>query len=336
MNIDIVLDSQLPSAQLKELGLLAEQHGIHAVWCASYLDGRDPFGNMAELARASSRIRVGPIALSPYELHPFRIAMALLTLNELCPGRAQAIIGSGGEVVMALEIPRQRGVRAVREAIDIVKGATTQRPFSYHGEMYSINDYDPQWITAAPPAVFAAASRPQMLRMSARAADGIMMSDLSPGLTRAAVDAVNGHLREFGRDPAAFQFNNFKTWYVYDDLQEARHEAKRWIGFRALFREYLMREFMSAEDFSVILEHIPQIYAMAAKNADSVEGVPARLLDMCVDHLTLTGSVNDMDHIIGHLQELKEAGCTQVSLELKKHQAHGIRLIGERVIPALR
>ncbi len=112
MDIDIVLDSQLPSARLTELGLLAEQHGIHAVWCASYLDGRDPFGNLAELARASSRIRLGPIALSPYELHPFRIAMALLTLNELCPGRAQAIIGGGGEVVMALEIPRDRRVRA--------------------------------------------------------------------------------------------------------------------------------------------------------------------------------------------------------------------------------
>ena len=39
---------------------------------------------------------------------------------------------------------------------------------------------------------------------------------------------------------------------------------------------------------------------------------------------------------IANLLELKAAGCTQVSLELKKHQAHGIRLIGERVIPALR
>ena len=189
---------------------------------------------------------------------------------------------------------------------------------------------------SAPPAVFSAANRPQMLRMSARAADGIMMSDLSPALSRAAVSAVHGHLQVFGRDPAAFHFNNFMAWYVYDDLQEARHEARRWIGFRAIFREYMMREFMSAEDFAVILEHIPQIYAMAAKNAHSVEGLPDRLLDMCVDHLTLTGTTNDMDRVIGHLLELKAAGCTQVSLELKNHQAHGIRLIGERVIPALR
>ena len=30
------------------------------------------------------------------------------------------------------------------------------------------------------------------------------------------------------------------------------------------------------------------------------------------------------------------AGCNEVAIELKKHQAHGIRLIGERVLPALR
>ncbi|MCK6371901.1 MAG: hypothetical protein L6Q83_11380, partial [Gammaproteobacteria bacterium] len=131
-------------------------------------------------------------------------------------------------------------------------------------------------------------------------------------------------------------FNNFLAWYVYDDLAEARHEAKRWIGFRAVFREYMMREFMSAEDFQTILRFIPQIYAMAPQDADSVPGLPDYLLDQCVDHLTLTAAVDDMDHVIEHLLELKAVGVQEVSLELKKHQAHGIRLLGERVIPALR
>ena len=42
-----------------------------------------------------------------------------------------------------------------------------------------------------------------------------------------------------------------------------------------------------------------------------------------------------MDHVIEHLLELKAVGCNEIALELKKHQAHGIRLIGERVIPAV-
>ena len=336
MEIDIVLDSHLPQNELTELGLLAERYGISTVWNASYLDGRDPFTNMSELAAKSSGIHVAPMALNAYEMHPFRIGMALLTLNELAHGRVRTLIGGGGEVVMALGIPFEKRVRHVRECLEIVKGMTTSRPFSYSGELFSIDGYDPQWVTAPPPLLYAGANRPQMLRMAAKSADGILMSDLSVGLARGAIDAVHERMAEIGRDPAGFRFNNFMAWYVYDDPAEARHEAKRWIGFRAIFREYMMREFMSAEDFAIVLEHIPAIYAMAAKDEDSVEGLPDRLLDDCVDHLTLTGGVDELDRIIEHLLEYKAIGVTDVCIELKKHQAHGIRLLGERVLPAIR
>jgi alkanesulfonate monooxygenase SsuD/methylene tetrahydromethanopterin reductase-like flavin-dependent oxidoreductase (luciferase family) len=335
MDIDIVLDSHLPSEQLTGLGLLAEQYGIHTLWNASYLDGRDPFSNLADLARQSSRLKIAPMALNAYEMHPFRIAMALLTLNEIAGGRVEAMIGGGGEVVMALGIPFEKRVRYVRECLEIVKGATRSRPFSYEGELFRIDNYDPQWPTAAPPFVYAGANKPQMLRMAAGAADGIFMSDLSVNLTSKAIEAVKSRQQEIGRDSAGFRFNNFMAWYVYDDVAEARHEARRWIGFRALFRDYMMLEFMSPEDFQLILDHIPEIYAMAPKNEDSVEGLPDHLLDLCVDKLTLTGGVDDLDRIIEHLLEFKALGVTHICLELKNHQAHGIKLIGERVLPAL-
>ena len=231
--------------------------------------------------------------------------MALLTLNEIAGGRVEAMIGGGGEVVMALGIPFEKRVRYVRECIEIVKGATRNRPFSYDGELFKIDNYNPQWPTARPPFVYAGANKPQMLRMAATAADGIFMSDLSVNLSRNAIDAVNARQKEIGRDPAGFRFNNFMAWYVYDDPAEARHEARRWIGFRALFRDYMMLEIMSEEDFRIILDHVPQIYAMAPKDEDSVEGLPDRLLDLCVDKLTLTGSIDDLDRIIGHLLEFK-------------------------------
>jgi len=237
MDIDIVLDSHLPSEQLTELGLLAEQYGIHTLWNASYLDGRDPFSNLADLARQSTRLKIAPMALNAYEMHPFRIAMALLTLNEIADGRVETMIGGGGEVVMALGIPFEKRVRYVRECIEVVTGATRNRPFSYAGELFKIDNYDPQWPTAAPPFIYAGANKPQMLHMAAKSADGIFMSDLSLGLSRNAIEAVHARQKEIGRDPAGFRFNNFMAWYVYDDPAEARHEAKRWIGFRALFRD---------------------------------------------------------------------------------------------------
>ncbi len=98
----------------------------------------------------------------------------------------------------------------------------------------------------------------------------------------------------------------------------------------------MMLEIMSEDDFKIILDHIPQIYAMAPKDEDSVDGLPDHLLDLCVDKLTLTGGLDDLDRIIEHLLEFKAIGVTQLCIELKKHQAHGIKLLGERVIPALK
>ena len=336
MDIDIVLDSHLRPSELAELGVLAEQQGIRTVWNASYLDGRDPFTNMVPLAQATKRIGIAPMALNGYEMHPFRIAMALMTLNEFAEGRVQTMIGGGGEVVMALGIPFDKRVRYVRECVELVKGATTQRPFSYDGDLFSIKDYDPQWPTASPPFIYAGANRPQMLRMAAKAADGIFMSDLSPGLAQGAIAAVHSRMAEIGRKPEGFRFNNFMAMYVYDDLAEARHEARRWIGFRAIFREYMMREFMDADEFQQILDHIPQIYAMAPKNESYVEGLDDELLERCVDKLTLTGTTADLDGIIEHLLEFKALGVTEICIELKKHQAKNIKLLGERILPAIR
>ncbi len=337
MDVDIVLDSMLSSQELTDLGLLAEQNGIRCVWNASYLLGKDPFTNLAQLARESSRIKVAPMALNGYEMHPFRIAMALLTLNELAPGRVETMIGGGGEVVMSLKIPFEKRVRYVREVIEFVKGATTNRPFNYDGELFKVEGYDPQWVTArTPPFIYAGANRPQMLRMAAKAADGIFMSDLSPTLTKGIMDDVFRHRTEAGLSNDGYRFNNFMVWCVYDDPAEARFEARRWIGFRALFRDYMMKEFVSDDEFQLLLDHMPEIYEMGPKNTDSVEGVPDELLDRCVDKLTLTGTPDNMDHILEHLLEYKALGVTEVCLELKSHQVQGIKLLGERVIPLLK
>ena len=39
---------------------------------------------------------------------------------------------------------------------------------------------------------------------------------------------------------------------------------------------------------------------------------------------------------IEHLLEFKKIGATEVCLELKKHHAHTIKPLGEKVIPAIR
>lgn len=336
MDVDIIIDSTISSQELCELGLLAEKHGIRCVWNANMLIGRDPFTNMAQLARESSRIKIAPMAINAYEMHPFRIAMNLLTLNELAPGRVEAMIGGGGETVMSLGIPFERRVGHVKEALEFVRGAMNDRPFTYDGSLFKVKDYNPPWVSDGPkPFLFAGANRPMMLKMAATTADGIMLSDLTPNLCRERIDKVHAYRSEAGLSNAGYRFNNFLAWYVYEDPAEARFEARRWIGFRALFRDYMMLDFMDQDEFQQILHHMDAIYAMAPANTDRVEGLDDELLDRCVDHLTLTGGVEDLDRIIAELLEFKALGITEVAFKLQKHYAHSIKLLGERVIPAL-
>lgn len=95
MDIDLILEPDLSPNQIVELGMAAEQYGIRAIWTSNYFAHWDGFLSLAPLALASKKIRMGVLAVSPFEMHPLKIANALLTLNELSKGRALVAMGAG-------------------------------------------------------------------------------------------------------------------------------------------------------------------------------------------------------------------------------------------------
>jgi len=187
MQIDVILDARAGPEEITKLGLLAERYGIRAVWTSSLIDGRDPYVNFSGLARASSALRMGPIAVNPFDTHPGRIATSLLSLNEVAQGRASIVIGGGGEALQALGIKPKRRVRAVAECIEIIKSASPEEILNYTGEIFQISGYRPGWVTAKPPLVYAGANMNLMLKMAGRVADGMMMSDMPPRLAHEAL-----------------------------------------------------------------------------------------------------------------------------------------------------
>jgi alkanesulfonate monooxygenase SsuD/methylene tetrahydromethanopterin reductase-like flavin-dependent oxidoreductase (luciferase family) len=220
--------------------------------------------------------------------------------------------------------------------VQILKGAGTAGPLSFEGEVFRVQNYWPAWARAPKPPIEVAANKPQMLRMAARLADGVMLSDLPPAICRERIGWVKGHLREFGREVVRFRLNNFLAWHVYDDAQRARREARQWLGYRGLFRRWVLTTFMSDTDYDIIEAHKAAIYGMVPAGTSSVRGVPDQLLDTCVDHLTLTGTPAEVPRFVAHLEAMRDAGLTDVTLELHEEPEAAIRLIGERVMPALR
>ncbi|TDI62551.1 MAG: LLM class flavin-dependent oxidoreductase, partial [Alphaproteobacteria bacterium] len=99
MHVDIILSEFTSPSETAELSELSEGYGVRAVWSSSYASERSPFLSLARAAQTTQRVRLGPLAVSPMEMHPLIMTNALLTLNELCGGRAIIAVGGGGGVL---------------------------------------------------------------------------------------------------------------------------------------------------------------------------------------------------------------------------------------------
>jgi len=336
MRVDLILQPHFSAEEMTKLGRLAESYGIYGVWVSNHLDGRDPFVNFVPMAERTKQLHMGPTALSPFEVHPFKMANLLLTLNEISQGRAHVAVGGGGGTIEAMGIKPARMVRAVRECLQMLRLATSGKPGSYEGEIFRMHWLDMSWAKATPPALFAAANGAQMLKMAARFADGIMTSDFTPVRVSWARELIEPVLNETGRDPATFPWINFWAWHVKESHEEAHREARTYLMARGTIWEPYIHDVVTAEEAAIVAKHYPAFVRAYQKRSPDIEGVPDEIITKIVDRGVAASTVADIDREIERLRDMREAGVTGVALCLYHDAAESIRVIGERVVPALK
>lgn len=335
MRIDLILESNAAPERIAALGRLAEGYGLGGIWVSSMLDARDPFLTFAELARTSLGIRMGPIAVSPFEIHPLKMATSLLTLNEISGGRAQIVVGGGGGTMTAMGIQPARRVRAVEEALTILRLAGRGEPVNFEGEIFRVRRYNPAWARSAPPVIYAGANRGQMQRMAARHADGIMLSDKIVEQVREARAVIDPVLADAGRDPAAFRLNNFWAWHVKESREEAEREARIWLALRGVLLKANHHYFMNEADMDLVEQKRGAFFEALRRRSPDIAGVPERVVKLLVDNLTSCAALADIDREIDRLRRFEAAGLTEIALRIYENPEETIRIIGERVVPAL-
>jgi alkanesulfonate monooxygenase SsuD/methylene tetrahydromethanopterin reductase-like flavin-dependent oxidoreductase (luciferase family) len=336
MRIEVILGSGLTAAQVEELGVLAEQVGLAAVWVQSFPGRRDPLLTIAGLARLTRRIRLGVLPTSPWEVHPLRIADGLLTLNELCGGRAALLVGGLGHSVMRVTglAPRQR-VAAVRDTVRILKGISPDQPLNYEGQVFSLMHYQPDWAVQPPPFVSVGATGPQMLTMAAGCADGVMMSDVPLARMGEVMDHIRQGLAAAGRGPGEFRVNNFMAWHIGRDREAALAEARRELVWRGLLQKWHTAGFLGDEDADFVESRRDRFLQAFLTGSATIEGVPGALVDRLIANLTFAGGPDDIPRVAEELRRYAAAGQDQVALKVHDNPAEAIRLIGERLRPLL-
>ena len=336
MDIDIILNEFASPQEALELGLMAEGYGVRGVWSSNYGWSRDPFFTLALLAERSSKILMGPMAISPVELHPLKMANLLFSLNELSKGRAMIMVGGGGAVLQAIGGKRERMVRGARECLEILKGASPRKMMNYKGDIYKVWGYQPRWYTDKPPIIYFGSNHPQSRRMAVKHADGLITSDFVPPLMKAFVDDAKADARAAGRDPAALRFSNFWAWHIKKDAKASFAEARRELMLRGWLCEQYFAPFLEPDEVKLMRDHEQDFLNAFLRGTDVIENVPPELVDKMVRNISFVGGLDQVDRAIETLKAFAAAGLTEIAIRIHDDPADQLKLIGERVIPALR
>jgi len=335
MRVGVVLDGRRSAAEIAELARLAETYGFSHVWLSGGARTKDHFVRLALAAAATRRIRLGPIAVSPFEMHPVHIGLALLTLDEIAPGRACLVLGAGGDLAATLAPPKRGRVEAVEECLDILRAQAAGGEINYAGAHYRVTGLFSPWSRVAMDRLYLGANRPRMLRLGARKADGVMVTDMPLGYLGALVARIRAELTEAGREPTTFALSNWFVWNVQDTLAEAERLARRQLAFRL----YYIREIASSIGLTDA-----EARELAANQPEMLRAIfggrepwspPAPVAQRLIEHLTLTSDRRGLEGCIGRLLDFERLGLTEIALAPHGDPAAAIKLIGDAVIPAV-
>src|SRR6266571_2341194 len=211
LKLGVVLNGRRSANEIAELAQLSEQQGFSHLWLSGGSRTKDHFLRLALAASKTRRIQIGPIAISPFEMHPVRIGLSLLTLNEMADGRASIVLGGGGDLAATLNIPLKNRVQSVAETVDLVRLLGRGGEVNYRGRIFQTRGLFSPWQGVSVPPLYIGANRPKMLQMAAEKADGIMVTDMPLSYVRSLVDLIRRGLLRAGRDLGKIRMNN---WFV--------------------------------------------------------------------------------------------------------------------------
>ncbi len=340
MEIDIILEPDLTPTQVAELGQVAEKFGIRAVWSSNFFAHWDCFLSLVPLAQSTSKLLMGPLAVSPFEMHPMKIANSLLSLNEMTGGRAVIAMGAGEGNIDTWQIKRpEKIVRAVREGIEMVRLAARRKlAGGFKGEDFSVTlpcTYD--WVKSPPPLVYGTAYRGQMMRMEARVSDGVFIGCTPPEVMATAMLEVNEGAAKREPGMAPLRTNTFWAWHLKKDRAAGYRESRRELPWRAIkLQKELIMQCLSEDEAQRVRDQYDKFVAAWLDRSGDVQGLPEEIPNRLAEYFTSTGGLEDLDREIERFRMFARAGLTEVALRLHDDPMEALQIIGREVLPKLR
>jgi 5,10-methylenetetrahydromethanopterin reductase len=329
MNVTLGFQTDKSAAAYARLATLAESFGFDGVSVFHDLGYQPSLFALVEMARASSRLRLGAACLNPVLLHPAEIAGQVAALDLASGGRAYVGLARGAwleRVGASADRPLQR----LAEAVEVVRRLLAGDDSAYAGEVFTLAAGTRLRYPRARDRVDVLLGTwgPRGLALAGRCADEVKLGGCAnPDMVRHARRLLDDACRAAGRAPSSVGLVAGAVTVVDEDAGAARRQARREVAM------YL--DVVAPLDPTVSVPEALPGRLRAALAARDVDAAGRLVPDDLLDRFALAG---DPSTVAAHAAALFEAGASRVEFGTPhgRTDEHGVELLGGQVLPALR
>jgi len=317
LGLSVPYSDQIPRELILAFVQNADRLGYDTVWVAEAY-GWDAFTILSQFACATQRIKLATGIVNVFSRSPALIAQSAASMDQISNGRFVLGLGtSGHQVVQGWHgVPFERGIRRLRETVDIVRMVLKREPVRYEGEIFHL-DGGLKLIThpvrdTIP--IYLATLTPTGIRLAGELADGWMPVFFSP---RHYETLIKPELQK-GADAAGRSLDDLSVCVsqpvvVTDDRKAGRDAARPalalYIGGMGSREKNYYNQLFRRYGFEAEAAHIQDLYLERRR-----EEAMAALTDEMIDLVTIIGPVEECRE---RLAELERTGVDEVALALQ-------------------
>jgi 5,10-methylenetetrahydromethanopterin reductase len=326
--LSIAFQSDKRPAEYAELGALVERYGFGTVSVYADLMFQPPLMALLAIAGATRQIRLGPACFNPYTLHPVEIAGQIATLDAASGGRAYLGLARGAWLdSLGLDDPRP--LTTIREAVAVVRQLLRGERREFAGKVFRLSaDHALQYAVERPeiPLLIGTWGAKLVAYAGEVAAEVKVGGSTNPALVAPMRARIAPGETKAGRDSGAVGIVLGAVTVVDEDGERARTQVRREVA------RYL--PVVAPLDPTIALDPELLVRIDAAVARDDLATAGALVPDDILDRFAFAGTPAQ---IIRQTEAILAAGAARVEFGTPHGLTprEGLRLLGERVLPAL-
>jgi 5,10-methylenetetrahydromethanopterin reductase len=328
-DIGIAFQTDKPPGSYGELAATAEAYGFDVVSVFADLLYQPPLPALLEMARATSRVRLGAACLNPYTQHPYEIAGSVAALDAASGGRAYLGLARG-TWLDAIGVGQPRPLAHLRDTAAIVRALLSGDDSGYQGAAYRLAPgirLRYRLPDRLPPLLIGTWG-PRGAALAGEIADEVKAGgSANPAIVSVIRDRVAVGCRNAGRLLDQVTVVLGAVTVVDEDGAAARRRARTEVAKYVA----VVAELDLAGELPAGLAD--RLRSLVAAGEDEAAG--ALIPDEVLDRFAFSGTP---EHVAALAQRILDAGAGRVDFGTPHGltDSNGVALLGTRVLPLLR